>query len=66
MAGRAVVVQVFEVVFMAEWNAAGVPGFNMDRLPEISGNDHRKDDYSSQQQEMKEPVHSEYLFVGWK
>lgn len=49
MAGRAVVVQVFEVVFMAEWDAAGVLGFNMDRLPEIGRNDRGKDDNSTQQ-----------------
>jgi hypothetical protein len=49
MTGRAVVVQVFEVIFMAEGYAAGILGFNMDRLPEISRNDHGKGENNSQQ-----------------
>lgn len=50
--GGTVVVQAFEVIFMAEGDASGVPAFNMERLLEICRDRPRKSHNDRQQKYM--------------
>ncbi len=48
MAGRTVVVQAFEVIFMAEGDTSGILGFYEERLSEIGRNGTRKGNNDSE------------------